>query len=377
MSPCGLGGCCTRIAITALVFSRSSLFRVMSAIIAPDPRTFDFKWRPLVTFAALNPQRPELKDPVGPIALVSGAFLKNIQRINWMILTPSLVGDLTLHIQLCFDLARWRVTGELGTESLPADHPQFQQVTALANEFFQRSTQHLVSGIGTPEHEQNVLNAIDQGTQPVEMLATEGSPSRQGIEALLSSCIIGIWTAFETMAGDLWQTAVNLHPRTLAELKGARKRLLKGVDDDAPSSDDRDDPDRRNKRSVPLNDILRYEYDIRDKMGTVLRNSLRFDYLTGIREAYALAFSKKFDAIDAILKHESFDALSSIRNLIVHRSSIVDSTYEQRTKYLKIPIAPLGSQICLDGETVRDLMQSVIVCSLHLIVAVDDWVASN
>ena len=65
------------------------------------------------------------------------------------------------------------------------------------------------------------------------------------------------------------------------------------------------------------------------------------------------------------------------RNLIVHRSGVVDRTYDQKSKRFTVPIAPVGSPILLDGEIVLDLLRSMIVVSLNLIVAVDAWIATN
>jgi hypothetical protein len=192
---------------------------------------------------------------------------------------------------------------------------------------------------------------------------------------MLSFCVTGTWTAFETMAGDLWEAALNVHPQGLAELKGTRKRITRGTDSD--SSRGQEDPEIEKLKSVPLNEILRHEFKIENRMGTVLRTKQRFDHLVGIREAYGLAFFKNTDDIDAVLKEDVFDALNTIRNLIVHRSGVVDTTYERKSKFLKIPSAPVGSPIFLDGETVVHLMRAVTARSLHLLTSVDAWITAN
>jgi hypothetical protein len=258
------------------------------------------------------------------------------------------------------------------------EHPKRAEISALAQQIFHLNNREILGAVGTPQYEQFVLNAIDQGTQPVQMLAG-GAPARQGLEAMLSSCMTGTWTAFETMAGDLWETALNMHPKGLAELQGKRKRLLKGaeIDSDAAANSEQDDSDGANLKSVPLNEILRHEFKIEHRMGSVLRTRQRFDHLAGIREAYSLAFSRKADDIDVMLKQDSLDAVNAVRNLIVHRSGVVDQTYERKAKFLKIPTSPIGFPIFLDGEIVRKLMTATVICSLRLIVAVDEWIATN
>jgi hypothetical protein len=77
------------------------------------------------------------------------------------------------------------------------------------------------------------------------------------------------------------------------------------------------------------------------------------------------------------LRFEALDALSAIRNLLVHRAGIVDRTYEKKTKYLKIPVAPIGSPIFLDGDIVSKIMATISVISMKLVTGVDLWVAEN
>jgi hypothetical protein len=350
----------------------------MIDILPSDPMMRELKWDHLVTFSIKTPLRPNLKEPALILDMIARNFLRNIQRIQWMILTPSLVGDLTIHIQRHFDIAELNLTGLLPATLDSSQNPRRDEIAALAQNFFRVDTQEILAAVGTPEYEQFFLNAIKLGTQPVTMLAGEGAPARQGIEAMLSSSITGTWTAVETMLGDLWEAALNIHPKTLAELKGKRKRFQQSDTDNAATPpDDQDEPDSESLKSVPLNEILRREFDINNWMGSVLRTRRRFDHLAGIREAYALAFSKDFNVIDSCLKNDVLDSLNAVRNLIVHRSSIVDATYERRAKHLTIPAAPIGFPIFLDGEIVRDLMNAAIICSLQLIVAVDDWIAAN
>jgi len=167
----------------------------------------------------------------------------------------------------------------------------------------------------------------------------------------------------------LWETALNRHPAVLAELRGKKKRDTKAETDASENPE--------SLKHVHLSEILRYQFDLRNKMGSVHRNQRRFDSLTGIREAYRIAFSKNANAIDRVVDYNGLDALNAVRNLIVHRAGIVDREYKKRTSYLKIPDAELGESILLDGQLTMDMMISVIQASFHLIGAVDKWIAEN
>jgi hypothetical protein len=78
------------------------------------------------------------------------------------------------------------------------------------------------------------------------------------------------------------------------------------------------------------------------------------------------------------LDEKSVDALAAVRNLIVHRASVVDQLYLNRTKSLtNVPRAAVGKPVVLDGKIVYDLIQPVIQIGCDLIIAVDGWIASH
>ena len=92
--------------------------------------------------------------------------------------------------------------------------------------------------------------------------------STLGHEAWLGSQITGTWTAFEAMAGDLWEAALNYKPRELAKLSGSKHG--------------------KDSKQIGLDQIQRYNFDLSTHMGTIFvgTNKYQFDRLSGIREAY-------------------------------------------------------------------------------------------
>jgi hypothetical protein len=102
----------------------------MTDIISSPPS--DLKWPVLVGFAALAPTKPALKNSV--LQAVADNFWHNVQRINWMILAPSLVGDLTIQIQRCYDTAELQVTGELAPSLVFTDHPKRNEIGTIAHD---------------------------------------------------------------------------------------------------------------------------------------------------------------------------------------------------------------------------------------------------
>jgi hypothetical protein len=127
------------------------------------------------------------------------------------------------------------------------------------------------------------------------------------IETLMLTQVVSVWTAFETLAGDLWEAALNAHPQGLSDLRGNRTRKSNDISDTRAEDDeipdvstapdrqqgdqydgDENDDDEETVATLPIPRRLlqRRGYDLRDKMGTALKHEFRFISLGGIRRAY-------------------------------------------------------------------------------------------
>jgi hypothetical protein len=194
----------------------------------------------------------------------------------------------------------------------------------------------------------------------------------EGVEAWLSSQITGMWTAFESMAEDLWVTALNAKPKGLAELSGRRKRRPKEESENASSVVDEDG------KEIKLSLLQKFNYDLSKNMGTILKSKYRFDRLDGIRSAYTEAFEVDSTKIDAIVADKALDALSLVRNNIVHNGGIVDQEYLRRKTSLPAEaIVDIGLPIPIDGELVSKLNRPAMKCGRDLIISVDEWLAGH
>jgi hypothetical protein len=209
------------------------------------------------------------------------------------------------------------------------------------------------------------------------LLLTDHAEIADGLQVYLSAMIINAWSAFETMAGDLWEAALNAHPHSLSDLKGDRKRITESsvwaTKDTARQVGQRPDL----QKTVPLTLLQEHGYDLHKKMGRVLRDRMDFARLNGIREAYSLAFSGDSTELDQALSNDSLDALSSLRNLLAHRAGRVDDEYLNIAP--KIPsclLAKKGENLQLDGEIVARLAVPVLECGWSLIGAVDRWITT-
>ena len=202
---------------------------------------------------------------------------------------------------------------------------------------------------------------------------SHSSSGGAAVEHMLTSYATSAWTLFETLAGDLWEAALNEHPNCLANLSG-RNRFNTESNENVSGKSKQQEKDELIKLSM----IAGNGWDLRNKMGTILRRRKSFTTLDGIRIAYSEAFSKQYKSIDATLHNSCFDELSTIRNIIVHKGSKADDKYLECSKRMSsLPKAQHGEKIFIDGGYLSYLISEVINNSLSLLMSIDDWIKSN
>jgi hypothetical protein len=200
----------------------------------------------------------------------------------------------------------------------------------------------------------------------LERLPNEGT--HIALERILSSVILGTWTAFEALTGDLWEAALNVRPDLFADLGGAPDRI-------------QDEAQRRGCQVVSRRNKLGAAVDFAKKnskthvgpQGTHHRdNFVSFDSLMKMRAAYSCAFKVPSASIDDALCDQSTEALALVRNLLLHKAGIADDRYIKAAQ--SIPGCPqigLRKHIPLRGDLVANLINPVIGVSMRLISAVD------
>jgi hypothetical protein len=189
------------------------------------------------------------------------------------------------------------------------------------------------------------------------------SYSAPGMRRFRESCLIGVWSAFETLAADLWVEAVNQRPDSL------------GLNVFTPDA------------SVSFKILRDFEYQISSRIGELARRKEigKFDDLDKMKEAYLLAFKvppgekngRPSPNIIAIFdKHiVRLRAASLVRNLLLHAAGKVDVKFKRNMQGIDPPLASLkeGADLPLDGRRVIEWITTPIECSLELIEFVDGW----
>ncbi|QDT53962.1 hypothetical protein Pan44_19890 [Caulifigura coniformis] len=205
------------------------------------------------------------------------------------------------------------------------------------------------------------FRALNDRISPITDFVDEGI--QQSYVTMMSTQIILAWTAFETLAGDLWEAAVNAHPKTLAKLEP------KG----GPSQGD--------GKALPLSVLDKHDYDIQHKMGTILRNSKRctFTRLDDIVDAYSRSFPQPSPlSRGAMWQDADLVAACKVRNVFAHKAGRVDDDFVTALKSdPRFRQYSERDQLVLDGKLTTDLVRGLFKFAVSLIGQVDDWLVSN
>jgi hypothetical protein len=323
----------------------------------------------LATLAHENWNIPKLKHQIlGP---VSDSMRFNSSRVRLLLLLPSSVGGFVKRLQRCLDVAEFEVTGTINKTAPNMQSDVLQRFHELLGQVLSEGEKLR----GTPEWDKNVLQYHSDALEWVAAMA-DTPIGMLTFMPMFSAQLIGMWTAIESLFGDLWEAALNAHPAQLATLKGSPSRIkrLHATTKSNATSNSRPSESKQ----VPLDSIESHQFDIRTKMGTILRQRFEFTKLASVREAYSSAFDHKSSRIDAALGSNSLDALSAMRNVLVHKAGRADDEYVKRCAYLPtLPKTPKSQPILLNGKIIVGLIRPCLENARNLMTAVDDWIAEN
>ena len=132
----------------------------------------------------------------------------------------------------------------------------------------------------------------------------------EGIRAILGAMITGAWTAFEVLAGVLWEASVNEYPESILDSL-AKPEMENGQQV------------QRLRLPLSIDEFKNSGYNLQGQLGTLIRrdpkSGIGFDRFERIADSYRKAFSQTFFPLDS---HEdrSLLSLAQVRNAIVHRA---------------------------------------------------------
>jgi hypothetical protein len=175
----------------------------------------------------------------------------------------------------------------------------------------------------------------------------------------LARVVLG-WTAFECLAIDGWETALNESAVGLGQPAFKHVSIESGTDEGITA------------RHVPVGLLAKHGFDLRKKLGTVLRTKFDFTSVAGIRQAYKAAFGDQ-DTLARILGDQKLTHLEGARHLIVHRGGLVDEEFVRRTD----STFPIGQAIPLDNEEIASLLDAMMTAGCRLLTFVDECLRTS
>lgn len=269
----------------------------------------------------------------------SGAevFLRNLQAVHWTLTIP--------HV-LAVSAARLRNYQELYFKnSLLA---QADAIEALkAHEDLEEA--HVDPAVVAEKTARGITELaaeiLEEARHLLEhMLEADGKLATGAREILRQGAVL-LWGAFEVLASDLFKGILNERPSlAMRVLKDADSRKFFQL------------------KSVDLETLQSFQFDLASHMGDVLSQVGRIDSIPCIKSVFA-AISPEPTELREILSDRELWVLSQRRNIILHRRAIVDAQYLASTGD---PIT-LGEELKITPADLRTYRKVVQKAGLKLI----------
>lgn len=284
---------------------------------------------------------------------VTDAFFVNFKRIAAHTISPARIAWKVRRDQLLIDHAMFKATGKLEStlEQFPSEgDPEWEKYD---KEFTEGAREFLAET--TPDQNNKLI--FKYGVQYIEFLLEESKHMQDSMEALLSFIILGSWTAFESLAADLWVVAVDTGPKEIRLRLASSNKLLK--------SDE----------NIDVKKLLTLEYDPSRNFGSSLRELGRvsFQKLEYIKRFYSIAFDRDFNKLFTDIEGGYIFALSAFRNALTHNAGKADANFvKQVAAFEEFRKIKPGDPLLLDGEIVRKLQNASLTLGTDLVQFVDD-----
>ena len=187
-----------------------------------------------------------------------------------------------------------------------------------------------------------------------------GPQTQRQIRMMLLSWISATWTAFEILAGDAWQLALNSRPDLIAqEVLG---QLF-------PSGS----PEGLSAKGIPLWMAAKYGFDLRNHIGDMLKPRVDFSDIKEVKRAYAAAFGDD-TSLQGALADKNLLVLAATRHLVVHRGGVVDEKYNK----IADQNFTMNEELPLEDATfLSNILGAGVVAGCTLITFIDGWLCAN
>jgi hypothetical protein len=223
-------------------------------------------------------------------------------------------------------------------------------------------------------------NALNIGMGAVEKYAEVIPAAQHGIKTLFSSVVIGAWTAFESLATDLWIESLNQRPTSLGAtaLKAQRRRNESEGEDESPEQ--KAQAGKAKPSVVSVDALAKYGFDLKNRIGYFLWRERRFNFntLADLRRTYRFAFGPITEPWFDEPPFADLATLEAMRHVLTHRGGRVDENFMDRVRdHPELKNLKQDDHLELDGVIVARYAEAAIMAGGALAVHVDDWLIQN
>lgn len=289
----------------------------------------------------------------------------NLERLVSLLLLPALAAQLGGHEQVLAHVASAQAGVDAGALYCTAEQRQavFDNLSQLREKARKGEFHFYYQCEG--DREEAVIKWYSNVLSDADPLL------KKGTDVVFAAAIILAYTLVESLTDDLWVTAVNVRPHTLAA------NVLKIKASKA---------DEEQKPIIELTELLDFDFDLRQRMGALLKRTKRvsLDSIRAVERAYDDAFwnpdspdkRKPCVALGAIFEEyrKELIALERIRNILVHQGGKIDEEFVKSMRGFEgFGQFTEGAKLLLSGAGVARYVNCALNFSKALLSFVDGW----
>lgn len=195
-------------------------------------------------------------------------------------------------------------------------------------------------------------NIIEEAQNESQKLYEKSEEIRSCFSNIGLNALVNSWTLFEAFSKDIWVNILNNNPQLLNQ-----KIINTNVENDSGV----------NNKTIPLNILSKYNYDVSRHLGEILSNKYDFTGVEGLKKAFKDLFNLKDEEV-SFLHDAKIIQLEICRHIIVHNAGIIDKRYLGRSKRANETI---NQKLNLDIIEINDMINYSINCVKQLLLLAD------
>ena len=286
---------------------------------------------------------------------VAAAFKESVETVDFLKITPHALLSHGYAEAASFEFF-WKLAK---TDDIHASS-DIHDVTSAYEDWFSRVRRRVETVAATEGAQKEFRKHLwETANRQIATLLKDKQVASALRSLTLARVVLG-WTAFECLAVDGWETALNESTVGLGQPAFKHISMESGSDEGITA------------RHVPVGLLAKHGFDLRRKLGTVLRTKFDFTSVAGIRQAYKAAF-EDHDTLTQILVDPKVMHLEATRHLIVHGGGLVDEEFVRRTG----STFPIGQAIPLDEEEIASLLDAMMTAGSRSLIFVDESLATS